>query len=89
MPGASDAQVLQASEREGRLLLTFDKDFGELAALSAMPPRCGVVLFRMPAPRSEPAARRLAIRITARDDWGGHFSVVEPARVRMRPLPGP
>jgi hypothetical protein len=22
----------------------------------------------------------------ARDDWAGHFSVIEPGRVRMRPL---
>jgi hypothetical protein len=86
MPGASDADVLRAAGRERRVLLTFDKDFGELAALSGVAPGCGVVLFRMPAPRSDPAARRLVIRIAARDDWAGHFSVVEPNRVRMRRL---
>jgi hypothetical protein len=87
MPGAGDADVLEAAAREGRVLLTFDKDFGELAARSVLPAGCGVVLFRTPAPRSEPMARRLVIRIAARDDWAGFFSVVEPGRVRMRPLP--
>jgi predicted nuclease of predicted toxin-antitoxin system len=83
-PGAAD--VLAAAAHEGRILLTFDKDFGELAAQSALPPGCGIVLFRIPAPSSNPAGQRLAARIAARDDWNGHFSVVEPGRVRMRRL---
>ena len=32
------------------------------------------------------AGRRLAALITAREDWAGNFSVIEPGRVRMRPL---
>jgi hypothetical protein len=85
-PGAADADGLAAAVRESRILLTFDKDFGELAARSALPAGCGVVLFRVPTPRAEPAGERLAARITARDGWNGHFSVIEPGRVRMRRL---
>ena len=85
-PGAADTDVLAAAVREHRILLTFDKDFGELAARSALPPGCGVVLFRVPAPSSDQAASRLAARVAARDDWNDHFSVVEPGRVRMRRL---
>jgi predicted nuclease of predicted toxin-antitoxin system len=80
--------VLAAAARESRILLTFDKDFGELAARLALPPASGVVLFRVPAPSSDAAGLRLAARIVARDDWNGHFSVVEPGRVRMRRLRG-
>jgi predicted nuclease of predicted toxin-antitoxin system len=87
-PGAADADVLAAATRESRILLTFDKDFGELAARSALPPGCGVVLFRIPAPSSDAAGQRLAARVAARDDWNGHFSVIEPGRVRMRRLTG-
>jgi hypothetical protein len=86
-PGAADADVLALAVRENRILLTFDKDFGELAARSALPPGCGVVLFRVPAPKSAAASRRLAARIAERDDWAGHFSVIEPGRVRMRRHP--
>lgn len=86
MPGASDTEVLKAAARDSRLLLTFDKDFGELAARSILPPGCGIVLFRLSPPRSDPTARRMVVRIAARDDWAGHFSVVEPSRVRMRRL---
>jgi hypothetical protein len=72
--------------REHRILLTFDKDFGELARGSALPRTCGVVLLRMPMPKPEEAGVRLAAPITAREDWAGNFSVIEPGRVRMRPL---
>jgi hypothetical protein len=85
-PGAAYADVLAAAARESLILLTFDKDFDELAARSALPPGCGVVLFRVPAPGSHPAGQRLTARITGHDDWNGHFSVVGPGRVRMRQL---
>jgi hypothetical protein len=85
-PGSSDPEVLDWAARESRILLTFDKDFGELARRSALPGGCGVVLFRIPMPTPGDAGTRLAKLITARDDWAGHFSVVEPARVRMRVL---
>jgi hypothetical protein len=65
--------VLATAAREDRILLTFDKDFGELAARSALPPGCGVVLFRLPPPRSKAAGQRLAARIVARADWSGLF----------------
>jgi hypothetical protein len=86
MPGAPDRDVLAAAARESRILLTFDKDFGELAARSALPADCGVVLFRVPPPHSNRAGQRLAARIMARSDWKGHFSVMQPGRVRMRRL---
>jgi hypothetical protein len=37
-------------------------------------------------PKSEEAGLRLAALITAREDWVGNLSVIEPGRVRMRPL---
>jgi len=72
------------ASQEGRILLTFDKDFGELAKGSTLPDTCGVILLRMPMDRD--VGRRAASLITTRDDWAGHFSVIEPGRVRMRPL---
>jgi predicted nuclease of predicted toxin-antitoxin system len=36
-PGATDRQVLNWAAREERILLTFDKDFGELAKTMALP----------------------------------------------------
>jgi hypothetical protein len=79
--------VLTLAGRERRILLTFDKDFGELARAAPLPQHCGVVLFRTPMPPPGEVGQRIAGLILSRDDWAGHFSVVEPGRVRMRPLP--
>jgi predicted nuclease of predicted toxin-antitoxin system len=49
-PGMSDPDVLAWAARDERILLTFDKDFGELARASALPGSCGIVLFRVPMP---------------------------------------
>lgn len=86
VPGASDADVLAKAQSEGRILLTFDKDFGDLARIRTLGGDCGVVLLRV-IPRPGPvAAARLADLILSRDDWAGHFSVIEPGRIRMRVL---
>ena len=70
----------------GTLLLTFNKDFSELARRSALPRTCGVVLLRTSMPKPGDVERRLAHLMAGASDWAGHFSVVEPGRVRMRPL---
>ena len=85
-PGAKDVDVVEWASREGRVVVTFDKDFGDLARTAVLPPTCGIVLFRMPMPSPENVGRRLADELKSRDDWVGHFSVIEPGRVRMRPL---
>ena len=85
-PGVSDEVVLAWAARERRILLTFDKDFGELARTSDLPISCGIVLFRTPMPKADAAGQQLAELLGSRDDWVGHFSVVEPGRIRMRLL---
>lgn len=84
--GMRDADVLAWALRERRVLLTFDKDFGQLARNSALPAECGIVLFRLQMPPSAEAGARLSKVLADRDDWHGHFSVVEPGRIRMRRL---
>jgi hypothetical protein len=60
--------------REERILLTFDKEFGELASKSALPPECGAVLLRTPMPKARDTGQRLASLITARTDWTGYVA---------------
>lgn len=86
-PGSSDPQVLQRAVADERVLLTFDKDFGELAFHAGLPVPCGVVLFRFKAPSSSILAARVLAAIGARTDWPGHFAVVTLGRIRMRELP--
>lgn len=88
-PGISDAEVLRKARQENRLVVTFDKDFGELAFKSDLPPPEGVILFRV-TPRSPGFVARLAVKaLRTRSNWAGHFSVVQENRVRMIPLPRP
>lgn len=86
-PGSSDCMVLQRAEAEDRVLVTFDKDFGELAFRAELPASSGIILFRISAPSSAHVARVAAAALESRADWAGHFAVVEDARIRMTPLP--
>jgi predicted nuclease of predicted toxin-antitoxin system len=85
-PGMPDADVLAWAMREGRVLVTFDQDFGELAWRAGLPASCGIVPFRMPMPPASEVGATLAGRLSERTDWAGHFSVIQPGRIRMRPL---
>jgi predicted nuclease of predicted toxin-antitoxin system len=83
-PGSTDADIVAWAVREERIVLTFDKDFGELIWRIGLPKTSGVILFRVPMPAATKVGALLAARIGERSDWAGHFTVMEPGRVRMR-----
>jgi len=56
-PGSSDQQVLEWARTDDRILITFDKDFGELAFRSRLPASSGIILFRISTPSSAHVAR--------------------------------
>jgi len=86
-PGRSDEAILAQSQAEDRILMTFDKDFGELAFRWGLPASCGIILFRLEIQGSARATALVLSALRSRSDWVGHFSVVERERVRMKPLP--
>ena len=85
-PGMVDRDVIGLARQEGRILLTFDKDFGELAFRSGLPADCGIVLIRLRESSPLKMQERVTSALMARDDWRGHFSVIEADRIRMRPI---
>jgi hypothetical protein len=85
-PGAPDTTVVARALETGAVILTFDKDFGELARQTKPTAGFGVLLFRLPLPKATEAGEGLARIVHSRGDWEGHFSVIEPARLRMRSL---
>ena len=85
-PGITDVEVLSRVMTEERILITFDKDFGELAYRSKLPATCGIVLFRISLRDLPAATRRIVATLTSRSDWPGHFTVVDEERIRMRSL---
>ncbi len=86
-PGSDDRAVLARAQTERRILLTFDKDFGELAFRAKLPSSSGIVLFRISAPSAAHVARVVVSILGSREDWAGHFSVVDDRRIRMSRLP--
>jgi predicted nuclease of predicted toxin-antitoxin system len=87
-PGVSDREVLARAQAEDRIVITFDKDFGELAFRFGLPATSGIILFRLAARSASGVARLASAALETRTDWAGHFSVIEEDRVRMTPLPG-
>jgi predicted nuclease of predicted toxin-antitoxin system len=87
IPGASDDTVLARAQAEARLLLTFDKDFGALVYRRGQNGSGGIVLFRTSLPSAVIVAATVLRVLASRDDWIGHFSVVDDRTVRMRSLP--
>lgn len=85
--GSNDEQVLARGQDEERILITFDKDFGEMAFRSKLPSTSGVILFRISIPSSQHIAQVAVQAIASRTDWAGHFSVIEDNRIRMTLLP--
>jgi len=86
-PGSRDQQILEWARADDRVLVTFDKDFGELAIRARLPVSSGIILFRISTPSSAHVARVAVAALDSRTDWAGHFSVVEDGRIRMSPLP--
>jgi len=86
-PGSRDVEILARAQREERIVVTFDKDFGELAFRSGLPAFSGIILFRISAPSSAYVARVAVAALESRNDWAGHFAVIEDRRIRMTPLP--
>ena len=85
-PGASDKAVIEIAKNEGRIILTFDKDFGELVFKEKTNVK-GVILLRLP-PRSADFVLEKLRDLFSRSEieFGNSFLVVEEDKVRLRPL---
>lgn len=56
-PGISDKDVILLANRESRLILTFDRDFGQLIFKEGIVPENGVLYFRLQNFKSTTPAR--------------------------------
>lgn len=88
-PGTPDVDVLARVQQEERVVVTFDKDFGELAFRLGAAASFGVVLFRITATSPSAAARAAVAAFATRTNWSAAFAVVEDGRIRVRSLPDP
>ena len=83
-PRIEDEEVLKLAHQRGTLLITEDKDFGQLVYASAKATE-GVLLLRFPAgARSGLAAAVVELVEKRGDQLTGCFVVLQPGRVRIR-----
>jgi predicted nuclease of predicted toxin-antitoxin system len=85
-PGIPDEEVAALCADQQGILLTFDKDFGELVFRRGLSAGSGVVLFRITPESLEEAADVALALLEARPDLRGSFCVVTRDRIRVRPM---
>jgi predicted nuclease of predicted toxin-antitoxin system len=86
-PGISDENVLALAHQENRLLVTFDKDFGELAFRKRLPASSGIILFRLTPRSPDFVVSTVIAALESQPTWAGIFGVVTDTRIRVVPLP--
>lgn len=84
--GISDGEVAALCSESQRVLLTFDKDFGELVFRQGLSAGSGVVLFRLVPKSPEEAADIALALVKSQPDLNGTFCVVTRDRIRVRPM---
>lgn len=83
----SDRTVLDEATKDGRFLITDDKDFGELAIRQQLP-SLGIVLVRLSGPTLVQRIEYLSrIWSTIEANAAGNLVVIGDDKVRVRPLP--
>ena len=85
-PGVSDPEIMRVAVEEQRIIVTFDKDFGELAVTEPNQNPPGIILLRISKPSPTLTAKAVEQVLTRREDWLGHLTVIDDTHIRMRPL---
>jgi predicted nuclease of predicted toxin-antitoxin system len=87
-PALADPRVLDQARREDRILITFDRDFGELIFARGAPAFPGVISPRF-VPRSPTEPAELLTDLAAHPGltFAGVFTVLDRAHMRQRTLP--
>lgn len=89
MQSASDSEVFALAEREKRILISADSDFGTLLAVLRKP-KPSIILFRSGVgrrPETQVVLLRNNLESIANDLAGGSAVVLEHSRIRVRKLP--
>jgi predicted nuclease of predicted toxin-antitoxin system len=85
-PSAPDDEILNAAEADGRILITGDRDFGEMVVRQRLELR-GVPLLELDRLTNAMRADAVAEVVSAHAErLDGNLVVVEPGRIRIRPL---
>ena len=88
-PGLKDRMLLKRAEADGRVILTLDKDFWQVALQRPIPlKRCGVILFRPFPAIPENLGPLVDSTLRAEQSWIGNLSIVTREAIEMIPAGG-
>jgi predicted nuclease of predicted toxin-antitoxin system len=79
-----DEEILARAHTEGRILVTLDKDFGELAILRGTP-HCGILRLVNIVARQQAAVCLHVIAQHGAELQAGAIATAEPGRLRLLP----
>ena len=79
-----DEEIMALAHQEGRILITLDKDFGELAVVRGQAHAGIIRLVILPAFQQAPTCLMVLTRYGV-ELQAGAILTVEPGRVRVRP----
>jgi len=86
MVGASDIELLRKALADDRIVLTFDRDFGELVFRHRQPAASGIVLFRLRQQPPDATLGFLRALLDSNPSLRGMFTVSSPGQFRQIPL---
>lgn len=87
MPGATDEKVLNLAHHDGRWLLTFDRDYGELVYTRRLPSPPAIFYLRITACSPTAPGELIARLLEQPEQFAGFFVVLDAKRWRRRALP--
>jgi len=84
-PSIADDVVLERANEKAALLVTGDKDFGELVFRDKRLTADGVILLRLAGLSAERKAEIVSDAMRKHEaEFPDHFSVISPGRIRIR-----
>jgi predicted nuclease of predicted toxin-antitoxin system len=85
-PSISDESVILFASIDNRVIITFDRDYGELIFQHKVAPPPGVIYFRLHSFRPEDPAEILLKFLKLDINFEGFFSVISENNLRQKKL---
>ena len=82
--GISDKEVIEIAQKEKLIILTFDRDYGELILKHGLDNPPAVVYFRLKGDNPEYAGNLLLTLMDQSIPFENHFTVIETGSLRQR-----
>lgn len=83
--GADDDFLIFLANQEERIIITLDKDFGELV-FKKLKKSCGIILFRLENEREHNIIKVITKLLESKQSFMGKFILVTETQIRIRKI---